>query len=983
MVPQPATEYKLVFAIVRSATFSWMLEPYAVQIMKNGMFAYNHLRVTSQTASNYVTEISEAGYSVLKLLDECRTEVLARVVGHNRFRPIEYARAVQNDEKLLMRSIRYLRQKTDMAISILADNSIPIYFKGDPQDIISEKPIMPQVEKLNVRFCFSLIEERLIYTIKTTFANKSVKLTGDNTIILNYDPCWLIMNDQFIQVSDQVDGKKIQPFLTKSNVEVEPSQVENYLKRFVRQIIGIYPFELNGIEHSFYSEKPIPSLSIESSLHGESIISLRFRYEKVEFGYLSDVNHHVSLQQKNNVHHFDIIRRNREHEDMIKDWLCDNGLVHTGGMSFRTLKVHLAGSEMSATEATYCLINFINENNDLLKENGFDTSQFLGKNFFVGRIALHQQYTEDRDWFDLKIFVMFDDVKLPFSALKKNLLENNRELVLPDGRIAILPAEWFSRFHDLALIGKPEGEHVRVKKNQFGFIENLLEGNDRIDKFISAAGKGAYPVEEEPEAMLRSLRPYQLKGMSWFMFLHKHQFGGCLSDDMGLGKTIQVLAFLLKIKQQHSENTRMGQLDLFSIEAAPLQPVGTTLIVMPLSLVHNWENEIRLTTPQLRSMSYTGLNRKFDPTLFSNFDLILTTYGTLRNDIQLLKQFSFQFVFLDESQYIKNPESKIFAAVNQLVARQRFVITGTPVENSLIDLWSQLQFVNPGLLGDLKFFRDRFYQPIQKKGSKSSEKRFRQIINPFILRRTKKEVAGELPELTEKVHYCPMTPEQLEIYERRKSEIRNYILESTKKYGADKAYMIILSGLMRMRLLANHPAITEKEYEGGSGKFDQVVEGIRKVLDGGHKLLIFSQFVKHLNLYAQYLADHEIPYLMLTGQTPAQQRDLMIKQFQKDDEFPIFLISLKAGGVGLNLTAADFVFLLDPWWNPAVEQQAINRTHRIGQDKKVISYKFITENSIEEKIMALQEKKMDLFNQFINYRVINQISTDELAGLLE
>jgi SNF2 family DNA or RNA helicase len=465
------------------------------------------------------------------------------------------------------------------------------------------------------------------------------------------------------------------------------------------------------------------------------------------------------------------------------------------------------------------------------------------------------------------------------------------------------------------------------------------------------------------------------------MFLYKNNFGGCLSDDMGLGKTIQVLAFLLKVKQISAEKREESQLDLFNADAAATSK--TSLIVMPLSLVHNWESEIKSTTPNLKFLNYTGLQRRFSPKLFEKHDLVLTTYGTLRNDFEKLSKFPFRFVFLDESQYIKNPESKIFSAVSKLTAEQRFVITGTPVENSLVDLWSQLQFVNPGLLGDLKFFRDHFYQPIEKRGSKTSEKRFRQIINPFILRRTKNEVAKELPELTEKIHYCPMTPEQQEIYERRKSEIRNYIIESTQKFGAEKAYMIILSGLMRLRLLANHPSITEKDYELSSGKFDQVTESIQKVLSGGHKVLIFSQFVKHLSIYADYLEEQNIPYLMLTGQTNAANRQSMIKQFQKGYDYPVFLMSLKAGGVGLNLTAADFVFLLDPWWNPAVEQQAINRTHRIGQDKKVISYKFITEGTIEEKIIALQEKKQDLFNNFVNFKAQANLSPEELKNLLD
>lgn len=971
--------YKLVFAIVRDPIYQWMLEPYAVQIMKNGMFAYNHMRVASNNIENYVTEFTESEYAVLQLLDECRNDAVARIFGQSKFRPLAFSREIAGDSKLLKRVVKYLRNKTDLAISILADNKIPIYFKGDRQDIISEKPILPLVAKLDVVFNFILEKDVLEYTIDTSLEGKPVKLSNDNTIILNYDPCWLIYDGKFIQINANVDGKKLQPFLTKEKVIIEASQVDNYLKRFVRQILGAYTFSLKGIGHDFYSGNPIPVLSVENSLQGNTVLMLKFRYGDVEFAFESEIEGHVGVRKDDGKYSFDIIRRNRSFEVSIKDWLVDNGLVYLNGASFQTLRIHVS-QKAEAGEAMYCAINFVNDNCEILKSKGFNIDNVLGRDFFTGRIELIQQFSEDNDWFDLKIYVMFDDVRVPFSALRKNILENNRELVLPDGRIAILPSGWFSKFHDLALISKPEGEKIRVQKSQFSFIQNIVEGNNRVEQFIETSRKGDFPIIDPPENMLRQLRPYQQKGMSWFLYLHANSFGGCLSDDMGLGKTIQVLAFLLKVKQNDQTIEAKGQLSLFEKSKG----VGkTSLIIMPLSLVHNWENEIRNTTPDLKVLSHTGLGRRFDANLFKQYDLVLTTYGTVRNDIEKLKQFPFRFIFLDESQYIKNPESKIFAAVSQLASEQRFVITGTPVENSLIDLWSQLQFVNPGLLGDLKFFRDRFYQPIEKRGSKSSEKRFRQIINPFILRRTKNEVAKELPSLTEKIHFCPMTEEQSEIYEKRKSEIRNYIMESTMKYGADKAYMIILSGLMRLRLIANHPSIPEKDYSGGSGKFDQVTQSIHKVLEGGHKLLIFSQFVKHLSLYASYLEEQNIPYLMLTGQTNAVHREAMIEQFQKDYNYPIFLISLKAGGVGLNLTAADFVFLLDPWWNPAVEQQAINRTHRIGQDKKVISYKFITENTIEEKIVALQQRKLNLFNNFVNYKMLKNISSEELVGLLD
>ncbi len=968
--------YKLVFAIVKHDVFTWMLEPFAVQVMKSGMFAYNHHRVSSNNVLNYVSELSEDEESVIKLLDDCRADSINRIFGQNKFRPGNFISDLQNNKGLMKMVIAYLRDKTDQAVQVLADSQIPLYFKGEKADLINEEPIIPIQEKLKCNFNFSLNDGVLTYKIKTCLGEKTLKPNEDNTLILNYDPCWLIHEGQFIQADDNVDGKKLQPFLKKDSLVIPQNQTESYLNKFVKHIVGQYRFTLDGMTHEFWNGTPKARLEIENSLQNKPALILHFAYDNVLFRYASEIKYHVDLNKIEGQYHFRIIRRNDKFEKEIRDWLLDNGLIHVSGSSFQFIETEFKDTDKKKG-AIFDIISLVNLNRDVFSEKGIEIVYHHKQDYFTGKIELKQQFVEDSDWFDLKIYVMFDDLRIPFSALRKNIVENNREYVLPNGNIAILPAEWFSKFRDLALISETDGEEIRVKKSQFNYIKPFLTENSRIDNFIENANKGNIPLQENPRSFIKTLRPYQLRGMSWFMYLHENNFGGCLSDDMGLGKTIQVLAFIQKSKELAMEEGKTTEPDLFTKGTT-----GTSLIVMPLSLIHNWEEEIRTTAPELRAMRHTGIHRQFSKEVFAKHDIILTTYGVVRNDIDKLSDFDFKFIFLDESQYIKNPESKIFHAVSRLQSQQRFVLTGTPIENSLIDLWSQLTFVNPGLLGDLRFFRNKFYQPIEKHGSESSEKKFHQIINPFILRRTKEEVAPELPNLTEKIHYCTMTEEQAELYERRKSEIRNYILEGTQKYGMDKMYMVILSGLMRLRLIANHPVINEKEFTGESGKFNEIRENIEKVIGGGHKALIFSQFVKHLSIYQSYLESRNIPHLMLTGQTSAQNREKMIRAFQNTNDYPVFLISLKAGGVGLNLTAADFVFMLDPWWNPAVEQQAINRTHRIGQDKKVISYKFITQGTIEEKILALQQKKTDLFNTIINNKTIKSFSEEQIHELL-
>jgi SNF2 family DNA or RNA helicase len=463
---------------------------------------------------------------------------------------------------------------------------------------------------------------------------------------------------------------------------------------------------------------------------------------------------------------------------------------------------------------------------------------------------------------------------------------------------------------------------------------------------------------------------------------------------MGLGKTIQAIALLQSYKidnLKHEEeiitvdaNKQLGLFDTsndISVKPKALMP---SLIVMPLSLIHNWENEISKFSPDMRVYKHIGINRTENPSLFSRYDIVLTTYGTVRNDIEMINGFQFQYLILDESQQIKNPFSKNYAAIKQVNALHKLILSGTPIENSLNDLWSQFSIINPGLLGSFTFFKNEFTIPIEKNKNTESQETLKSLINPFILRRTKDEVAKELPPLTEKYHYCEMTESQRSIYETKKSEIRNLMFENIEKTGIPKSKFIILSGLMKLRLLASHPVLASKDYLFDSGKFQEVIRNLEKLKAENHKVLIFSQFVKHLKLFKNYFDNVFYPYSFLSGDTEYKSRIAAIDNFHNNPNNQFFLISLKAGGLGLNLTAADYVFVLDPWWNPSVEMQAINRAHRIGQEKKVMAYKFITKDTIEEKIIILQQKKQRLAIDFINNNnPFSDISPDELAELFQ
>jgi SNF2 family DNA or RNA helicase len=432
---------------------------------------------------------------------------------------------------------------------------------------------------------------------------------------------------------------------------------------------------------------------------------------------------------------------------------------------------------------------------------------------------------------------------------------------------------------------------------------------------------------------------------------------------MGLGKTVQTLALLQNEKEKGATNA--------------------SLLIMPTSLIYNWLMEARKFTPSLKIFNYTGTHREKNVAQFEGYDLVLTSYGTTRIDIDHLKNYYFNYIILDESQAIKNPDSNIARAVRELKSKYKLILTGTPIENSTMDLWSQMTFINPGLLGNQSFFRNEFLMPIEKKQDEIKTKRLYSIIKPFILRRHKSQVATELPEKIENIKYCKMTSEQEKEYEKVKSNYRNMILESIEEKGMSSSQLLVLQGLTKLRQIANHPKMVIEGYEADSGKLEDVTHMLQNALSSNHKILVFSQFVKHLSIFKDYLSREKITYAYLDGTT--KDRQAQVDYFQNNEEVKVFLISLKAGGLGLNLTAADYVFILDPWWNPAVEAQAVDRAYRIGQKNKVFTYKFITTNTVEEKILNLQKNKLKLANDLITTEesFVKNLSKEDIQSIFE
>nr|WP_201978108.1 DEAD/DEAH box helicase [Hymenobacter rubidus] len=577
--------------------------------------------------------------------------------------------------------------------------------------------------------------------------------------------------------------------------------------------------------------------------------------------------------------------------------------------------------------------------------------------------------SSETDWFETLVRVRFGQQEAQLRHLRQAIRNQSRYVQLDDGTRGLLPQEWVEKFAAWFAAGTVVEEKIRTPKISFAALPELYEPAVLTPEALAELARcraaaadftGIAPVTV-PAGLRTTLRPYQQQGLNWLNFLDEFGFGGCLADDMGLGKTVQVLAFLLH--QQEAGHR------------------PASLVVVPTSLVFNWQAEAAKFAPTLRVYVLHGAGRRQEISQFAEHDIVLTTYNTVVSDSKWLKDYRFNYVFLDEAQAIKNPDSQRYRAACLLQARNRVVLTGTPVENNTYDLYGQLSFACPGLLGSRQHFQREFAVPIDRFKDARQARALQQKISPFVLRRTKAQVATELPAKTEMVLYCEMGAEQRRVYEACKEDFRAKLLGLHEDEPL-KNHMHILQGLTKLRQICNSPALLPEEefYGQASAKMEVLLEEISTKAPQ-HKILIFSQFVAMLNLIRKELAQRGIAHEYLTGHT--KDRAGAVNTFQQNPDVRVFLISLKAGGTGLNLTEADYVYLVDPWWNPAVENQAIDRSYRIGQTRHVVAVRLICPDTIEEKIIKLQETKQALAHQLVktDAALLKSLTKQELLGL--
>ncbi|HEV7428150.1 MAG TPA: SNF2-related protein [Thermoanaerobaculia bacterium] len=746
-------------------------------------------------------------------------------------------------------------------------------------------------------------------------------------------PGILIANNRASRFDDAGRGSWLEAVRANPFIEIPHADAERFRQALLRAPIANIelPEELGW---TIVDIRPRPILALENQAWtSELSAQLDFMYDDWRVSSRSE-EMQKTVGRK-------LIRRSRSHEEGFRGRLGSIGVISTwDGYRVRQSQVEEIARKLTAEGWTIEL----------------DSAQVRVADDFDVEIS------SGIDWFDLNVSASFDEMEVALPELLA-AAEGNRSLLrLSDGSFGIMPSSWMESLAPALELGKREGTGVRFRPSQALLIDALLKSNTRkVDTAFAdlrqRVSEASPEPRQEPPTLMTELRPYQRAGLGWLDFLRTTGLGGCLADDMGLGKTVQALALLEGLRADGNRTP--------------------SLVVAPRSLLFNWAAEAKRFAPQLRVMEHHGTERAKND--FADADVVLTTYATMRLDIAKLAETEFEYVILDESQAIKNATSQVAKASRLLRGHHRLALSGTPIENHLGELWSLFEFLNPGLLGSSRSFSRTF---ASKNTPPERRDALARALRPLLLRRTKEQVAPELPERIEQTLYCELEGTQKKQYEELRDHYRAALLGRIKQGGIDKARMHILEALLRLRQAACDPALIDGNTSAPSAKVELLMDEVRDVLASGHRALIFSQFTSFLAIVRNVLDRERIPYLYLDGKT--SNRQSLVEQFQDAAGPPLFLISLKAGGLGLNLTNADYIFLLDPWWNPAVEAQAIDRAHRIGRQKPVVAYRLIARDTVEEKILELQAKKRELAESIISEdnSVLRRLEVEDLEMLL-
>lgn len=639
----------------------------------------------------------------------------------------------------------------------------------------------------------------------------------------------------------------------------------------------------------------------------------------------------------------DFVERDLEKEQLFLDFIRD---LHPQFLK-ELPKFFFTLSASEFAEGMWFLEAFEKLKDRGVKTYGLESIKIKRYSPFQAKVTT--QFSSTQDWFGVHTELSYGQEVVSILKIRKSWENGEKFVQLGDGSLGKIPEDWMKKMIRLLRAGEMTGDEVRLSKLHFILLEDWEESAEftKVQQEVEEKKRKMTQFSGIQEAAIPTklkadLRPYQKTGLNWLNFLREFQWGGILADDMGLGKTIQLITLICQLAEEN--------------------PSLKVLIVAPTTLLFNWKKELEKFAPHLDYWVHHG-DRYDTAGELSMHQLVLTSYGLVINDLEMLREIEWDLIVADESQAIKNTGSLRYKAMMRLKGKQRIALTGTPIENGIQELYAQMNFTNPGFFKTFNHFSENFLSPI-KKGDSEVVQSLKNQITPFVLRRTKKEVLTELPDKIEEFLYCEMGPSQRAVYEAKREEYRNYLLKKFDEEGAGQSKMFVLEGLTRLRQICDSPKLTGDTDLLSSAKIDLLKEHILEKT-GNHKILIFSQFVKMLELIREQLDQEGITYSYLDGKTSLPERERQVQRFQENESVRVFLISLKAGGTGLNLTAADYVYIVDPWWNPAVENQAIDRCYRMGQEKHVVAYRMICQNSIEEKIMELQSSKSKLAKDII------------------
>lgn len=917
--------------------FNLGIYEYNIEEDKYRIFDHNNLPNVEEEYTLAFYKVREYDYSYIqKILPP--TTILKRDKA-NKDQPID---RTQIDEKGLQVLDNYLIKKFKSYLNIIKDSYLHHVF-GESK-LTENAPL--KVSDEPVITCFNLEEDDKNYQVSFYLRIANEVLNLDE--ITFFYPVAIAYRSSIYALKNYQQAKLLQVFYPKPVIIIHKRTKQVFFKEILAKIFNYKDVEIeNNLRIDIIKKS---NQKLEQILHvrevNEYILSLEpmFNYEDI---CVTSSSPTVLIYSKNN--QFYQLKRNHKREKDLLDFVSSShtDLKYIDGIFYLPYNLILKNNW------------FIQFFEDVAKKKvlikGLDKLNKIKYSHHYVKTDL--SIKSGHDWFDCKIAIKFGDESIPLRSVQKVILSDKNHIVLASGKYGILPEEWMRKYSYLFKFGNVMRiNHLQVSKVYFNFFNEDLYPNIKDKNLVEEikykkrelAKFNRIEETEVPEHLKNILRNYQYTGVSWLHFLDKFNWGGCLADDMGLGKTLQVLTFLKNLKKAHPTEKLVN------------------LIVMPKTLIFNWIEEINKFIPDLTYMIYGYQERLSSISNFEKYDIIFISYGILVKDIASFLKIRFNYVVLDESQAIKNINSQRYKAVCSLKSKNKIVLSGTPVENHLLELYAQMNFINQGIFKSANFFKKQYIVPVNR-GEENKIAELQRIIYPFICRRTKHQVAKDLPTKTESIIYCEMDKEQLSIYNKLKNYYQEYIGTSIEKRGVERSGMHIIEGLLKLRQVCDSPALLLNEnYNNVSVKLDKLVDHIGQV-PNGHKVLVFSQFLGMLELIKQKFEEIGVNYLYLDGKV--KNRKNIIDSFHNDKAVRAFLISLKVGGVGLNLTVADYVYLIDPWWNPAVEQQAIDRIYRIGQTKNVFAYKMICKNSVEEKILQMQSKK--------NFIATNIIGSEE------